>query len=107
VARHLHAVTMPKWGIEMRSGTLATWHVEVGQTVRRGDALVDVETDKIVNAVEAPAAGVLHRIHAHKGETISVGGLLAVIGSSDATAAEVDVFIANFRSPLESAETVS
>ncbi len=52
----IHAVTMPKWGIEMTEGTLAQWSVREGQRVNKGDPLLEVETEKIVNTVESPAA---------------------------------------------------
>jgi pyruvate dehydrogenase E2 component (dihydrolipoamide acetyltransferase) len=89
------AVVMPKWGIEMQQGTIADWHVSVGQQVAKGDLLVDVETDKIVNTVEAPAAGVLHRVLVGKGDVLPVGALLAVIGAAQARGSDIDRFIAD------------
>lgn len=55
-------ITMPKWGIEMTEGTIVAWTATEGQQVGRGDPLLEVETDKIVNTVEAPLAGRLCRI---------------------------------------------
>jgi pyruvate dehydrogenase E2 component (dihydrolipoamide acetyltransferase) len=60
----IYPITMPKWGIEMREGTVVSWHVEEGKGIDKGDELIDIETDKIVNTMEAPASGVLRR---HRG----------------------------------------
>ena len=95
MTRQFSAVQMPKWGIEMQQGTVADWHVSVGQQVAKGDPLVDVETDKVLNVVEAPAAGVLHRVLAAKGDVLPVGALLAVIGAAQAQASDIDRFIAD------------
>jgi pyruvate dehydrogenase E2 component (dihydrolipoamide acetyltransferase) len=88
---------MPKWGIEMTQGTITEWHAQPGQAITKGDALLDVETEKIVNSVEAPASGTLRRILADSGATENVGALIAVFAGADVTDAEVDEFIAGFR----------
>ena len=89
---------MPKWGIEMTEGTITAWRVGEGQRVERGAEILDVETEKIVNAVESPAGGVLRRILASGGETRAVGALIGVIAdehTSDADIARfVDAFVA-------------
>ena len=94
MSQQFSAVLMPKWGIEMQQGTIADWYVSIGQQVAKGDPLVDVETDKVVNVVEAPAAGVLHRVLVAKGDVLPVGALLAVIGAAQAQASDIDRFIA-------------
>ncbi|HUI58926.1 MAG TPA: dihydrolipoamide acetyltransferase family protein [Steroidobacteraceae bacterium] len=96
-SRGIHAVTMPKWGIEMTEGTLGQWTARVGQRVERGEPLLDVETDKIVNTVESPAAGVLRRIVADTGEIRPVGALIAVLATEEVSEAEVVTFIDQFR----------
>ena len=93
----IFAVTMPKWGIEMQQGTIAEWHAAAGVAVQKGDHLVDVETDKIVNAVEAPASGVLRRIIADTGSTENVGALVGVLAESSVTEDEVALFVRNFK----------
>ncbi len=92
----IFAVTMPKWGIEMQQGTINEWHVKTGQLMKRGDAMLDVETEKIVNSVEAPIAGTLRRIVAEKGSTQSVGALIAVIADASVLDAEIDAFVSGF-----------
>jgi len=55
------------------------WLVEVGQPVQRGQALLEVETDKAVQDVECIATGVLTAIHVQAGQQVSVGTLIATI----------------------------
>jgi pyruvate dehydrogenase E2 component (dihydrolipoamide acetyltransferase) len=88
---------MPKWGIEMQEGLVTEWHAQVGQRVAKDAPLLDVETDKIVNAVESPVDGTLRRIVAERGQAYRVGALLAVYAEPSVTEPEVDAFIAAFR----------
>ena len=57
-------VTVPRLGEEMESGVLIRFLVEEGATVRRGDPLYELDTDKVTQEVEAEADGVLLRIDA-------------------------------------------
>ncbi|GIX31237.1 MAG: dihydrolipoamide acetyltransferase component of pyruvate dehydrogenase complex [Porticoccaceae bacterium] len=88
------AVTMPKWGMEMREGEVVAWHAAVGDPVAAGADLVDVETSKIVNTVVAPVSGVLRAIVAEPGETLPVGALLGVIAPADVAEEEIRAFVA-------------
>jgi pimeloyl-ACP methyl ester carboxylesterase len=72
-------VIMPKVDMDMASGKLAVWHVAEGETVKKGAALFDIETDKAAMEVEAPATGILHHILAAPGETVDVGRPVAFI----------------------------
>lgn len=90
------AVTMPKWGIEMTEGTVTRWRIAEGQRVERGSEILDVETEKIVNAVEAPAGGVLRKILAQEGETHSVGALIGIIAEDAASDADIAAFVKSF-----------
>ena len=92
----IFAVTMPKWGIEMQQGTIAQWHATQGQSLKRGEPMFDVETDKIVNTVEAPIAGTLRRIVATTGCVENVGALIALLADASVADTEVDAFVANF-----------
>lgn len=93
----IRAVTMPKWGIEMQEGMITAWSAAVGQTVAAGEPLLDVETDKIVNAVESPYAGQVRRIVAAAGSAYPVGALLAVLADAATSEAEIDAFVVAFR----------
>jgi pyruvate dehydrogenase E2 component (dihydrolipoamide acetyltransferase) len=87
-------ITIPKWGIEMERGTIAEWRVSAGVAVAKGDELVDIETDKIVNSFEAPHDGVLVRIIADEGDELAVGKLIGVMATEEFSEAEIDAFIA-------------
>lgn len=104
MADRIQAITMPKWGIEMTEGTITTWHVGVGAHVSKGDPLFDVETDKIVNTVESPTAGVLRQILATEGELRAVGALVAVCTEDSVLDSDVQRFIAEFKSEVVSFE---
>lgn len=97
MSHRIFAITMPKWGIEMQEGTITDWHFAPGQDVNKGDTLLDVETEKIVNSVEAPISGTLRRILADKGATEKVGALIAVFAEASVDDAELDTFVAGFR----------
>ena len=63
---------LPKIGMEMTEAVLSTWLVEDGATVIKGQALYEMETDKVTNGIESPASGILRQV-AVEGETYNVG----------------------------------
>jgi len=58
---------------------VARWLVEIGQPVKRGQALLEVETDKAVQEVECIANGTLKTIHVQAGQKVPVGAIIATI----------------------------
>jgi pyruvate dehydrogenase E2 component (dihydrolipoamide acetyltransferase) len=96
-------IVMPKWGLEMREGTIASWLVEEGTRIEVGKPILDVETDKISNAVEAPDPGLLRRCVAQVGETLPVKALLGVLAEPAVSDADIDAYIAAYEVPAASA----
>ena len=73
-------VIMPKWGLTMDSGTLNAWRKQEGDPVAKGEVIVEVATEKIVNELESPVDGVLVKILVAEGtEEVPVGTPLCVI----------------------------
>lgn len=92
----IHAIAVPKWGIEMVEGTVNVWNKTIGDPVTKGEEILEMESDKIVNVWESPADGVLRRILAEEGDTRPVGALLGVIAPADTDDSAIDAFIASF-----------
>ena len=103
----LAKLSMPKWGLSMTEGTVVQWLAEEGAELDKGDEIVEVESEKINNAVEAPSAGVLRRRVAKEGEVLPVGGLLAVIAPSDVPDEEIDSFVEEFQQSFDPAEAAA
>jgi pyruvate dehydrogenase E2 component (dihydrolipoamide acetyltransferase) len=98
---------MPKWGLSMTEGTVVQWLVEEGTELSSGDEVIEVESEKINNAVESPADGVLRRRVAEEGDVIPVGGILGVIAPSDVPNEDIDSYVEEFQAnfdPEEAAE---
>lgn len=68
---------MPKLGLTMTEGLLASWNVKPGDAVRPGDVLFVVETEKIATEVEAQAEGRIQSLEVEPGETVPVGAVVA------------------------------
>src|SRR6516225_5178535 len=73
-------ILMPRLSDTMTEGVIAAWHKKVGDPVKKGDILADIETDKATMELESYKDGKLLFIGAQKGEKIAVNDLLAVIG---------------------------
>jgi pyruvate dehydrogenase E2 component (dihydrolipoamide acetyltransferase) len=72
-------VYMPKFGMTMTEGLITDWFKKEGDYVNKDEPLLEVETEKIVNSVDAPASGVLEKIMYAAGESIKIGTVIAVI----------------------------
>lgn len=77
----LRAFTMPKWGIEMQEGRISEWSIQEGAPVAKGQTIVTIESDKIVNEVQAEFDTRFVRLIGAPGETYPVGALLGVMAS--------------------------
>lgn len=70
---------MPMLGEVMEEGRIVAWLKEEGDSVERGESLLEVETDKAVMEVESTVTGVLKKILVAEGETVPVNEPLALI----------------------------
>lgn len=75
-------VTMPRLSDTMTEGTVATWLKKVGDTIKEGDILAEIETDKATMEFESFNAGVLLHIGIQEGQSAPVDSLLAIIGQA-------------------------
>ena len=74
-------ILMPRLSDTMTEGVIAEWHKNVGDSVKKGDVLADVETDKATMELESYKDGTLLHIGTIKGGKLQVNDLLAIIGS--------------------------
>lgn len=72
-------VNLPKAGMGIEEGTIARWLKSVGDTVLKGEVIVEVETAKAIQEVEAPASGMLVKILVAEGGTARVNTDIAEI----------------------------
>jgi pyruvate dehydrogenase E2 component (dihydrolipoamide acetyltransferase) len=88
-------LTLPRLGQGMESGTIVRWLKSEGDWVEKGEALYELDTEKVTQEVEADASGVLLKILAQEGDEIEVGKRIAVIGEEgeDVPAAEAEQII--------------
>jgi pyruvate dehydrogenase E2 component (dihydrolipoamide acetyltransferase) len=98
VSDRIEKLVMPKWGMSMTQGTLVDWLAVEGAELAVGDEVAEVETEKINGVIEATVAGVLRRRVAVAGESVPVGGLVAVVAQASVSESEIDEFIDQFRS---------
>src|SRR5215218_4858758 len=75
-------VTMPRLSDSMEEGTVLKWLVDVGGEVKRGEPLVEIETDKANMTYESDTDGVLVEVVAEEGDTLPIGEVIARIGDS-------------------------
>ncbi|MGB2167255.1 MAG: biotin/lipoyl-containing protein, partial [Candidatus Puniceispirillales bacterium] len=80
------SITMPALSPTMTEGKLAKWFVKVGDSVRSGDVIAEIETDKAMMEVEALDDGVITALHAAEGEDgIAVGTAIADMQGDEAS----------------------
>jgi pyruvate dehydrogenase E2 component (dihydrolipoamide acetyltransferase) len=70
-------VILPKLGLTMDEGTIVRWHKQVGDEVKAGEALFEVETDKVTMDVEATADGYLRKVIVDEGVAVPVATVVA------------------------------
>ena len=75
-------ILMPRLSDTMTEGVIAAWHKKVGEPVKKGDLLAEVETDKATMELESYKDGILLHVGGGKGSKIQVNDLLAIIGNA-------------------------
>src|SRR3977135_1474346 len=73
-------ILMPRLSDTMTKGVIAAWHKKVGDSVKKGDLLAEVETDKATMELESYKDGTLLHVGGDKGSKLQVNDLLAIIG---------------------------
>jgi pyruvate dehydrogenase E2 component (dihydrolipoamide acetyltransferase) len=77
-------ITMPKMSDTMTEGTIASWLKKVGDEIKSGDIIAEVETDKATMELESYEDGTLLYIGVEDGESVEIDGVIAIIGEKDA-----------------------
>ena len=77
-----NAIAMPQIGLTMTEGTITAWLKKVGDTVKKGEPLVEIDIDKLNDTLKSEADGVLISIIAKEGSVVPVKGILGYIGEA-------------------------
>ena len=72
-------IVMPQMGYDMKEGTLVRWLVKEGSSLKRGDPIAEIETDKAVVEIESYFTGFIGKILINEGESAEVGSSIAVV----------------------------
>lgn len=76
-------VIMPKIGLDMDEGTILNWYKKEGDLVKKGEVLLEIETDKATTDVEAAVNGVLKEIVEEEDATVDIGETIAWIETDE------------------------
>ena len=74
-------VIMPALELAQETGKVLRWMKAPGDTVRKGEPIVEIETDKVTVEIESPASGILSRVTAQEGDVVPVGQTIALIAT--------------------------
>ena len=100
-------VLMPRLSDTMTEGVIAGWHKNVGDTVKKGEVLADIETDKATMELESYKDGILLYQGAKAGETIQVNDLLCIIGKQGLDISSIIAAVKSGPAAAKSAEPVA
>ena len=76
-------LVLPKWGMGLTEGTVIEWLKAEGDSITKGEPIVEIETAKATQEVEAPVSGVLTKILLPEGETADVNAVIAEIEEAE------------------------
>ncbi len=105
ISKMEEVVLMPRLSDTMEEGVIAAWHKNVGDAVKKGEVLAEIETDKATMELESYKNGTLLHIGAQKGEKIPVNGLLCIIGEKGKV--NVDAIVAAVKGGMGTAPGAS
>lgn len=91
-------VIMPALGVAQETGRLLKWFKAEGEQVRQSEMLLEIETDKAVVEIEAPASGVLLNVTAHPGDEVPVGTVIAEIRAEGEVETATSIQISKYES---------
>jgi len=97
-------VVMPKLGLVMKEGLVVLWHKEEGESVEKGEDLLEIESDKVTTLIESPASGVVRRIIAQEEEIVPCGKTIALIADADEEIPGLDKIVADTRAVVMTRE---
>src|SRR4026209_815594 len=80
-------VIMPALELAQETGKVLRWLKAPGDTVRKGEPIVEIETDKVTVEIEAPATGILRDVTAREGDIVPVGHTIAIVAAPTDSAA--------------------
>jgi len=84
-------ILMPRLSLTMKTGTVVQWFKKEGETVQKGEPLVEVLSEKVTYDVEAPESGVLRKILAMEGTDVPVAQAIGIIAAPDEQIPETEV----------------
>lgn len=73
-------LNMPKLGMDMEEGTLLRWLKKTGETVKKGEPVAEIETDKSTMELESPADGQILHLYCQEGDSVAINAPVAAIG---------------------------
>lgn len=74
-------IIMPKLGFDMAEGTLINWTVQIGQAIKKGDVIAEIETDKATIEIETTVEGTVLQLLAEPGDVVAVGSPIGYVGA--------------------------
>jgi len=86
-------VVMPKLSLTMKEGTVGRWYKKEGDSVEKGEPIVEVVSEKATYDLEAPASGVLRKILVEEGVDAPVNAVLAVVTAPDEAFSETEILV--------------
>src|SRR3954453_5594906 len=84
----LHEITLPRLSEADEESLITFWHKSENDPVKKGEVLVEVQTEKAVTEIESDTDGVIVKIHKKRGEVIGVGEVLVSIAEEEMGEAE-------------------